>query len=458
MYWKDDSRAARHWKPQEEPLRVECTLCPRHCRPRPEQPGFCRVRGNVAGRLHTFNYGRSVQAAEETIETEAVYHYRPGSRILSLGNVGCMMSCGFCHNWETSQVKHLKASSIHTYTPEEVVELAQAHGIEMLSWTYNDPVVWHEFVVDTARLAARQGIRSLYKSAFYIEEEPARELCEVVDVFSLSLKSMSPEFYRKVTSGQLEPVLERIELVHRSGRHLEISQLVVPELNDQEQDARQTARWVLDTLGPDVPLHFVRFHPAFRYTGVPRTPIETLVRARDIAREEGIRHCYLGNVYRPGVSDTTCERCGTLQVARFGLTVRIEGIDGAGRCTGCGATSSIRDPFCGSREVASTRELLAVRRELRFDWTEEVNSLHVVVPAEAVGIRFEVMRVPTGEVAGLDAGSGLHRLILSRSSPQESGIVLRWNTEDTVRFLPVLDRAHFPLFDSVDPAAAGTAY
>ena len=150
----------------------------------------------------------------------------------------------------TSQVKHLDARAVQHYTPEQVVDLARAHGIRMLSWTYNDPVVWHEVVVDTARLAARHGIQDLYKSAFYIEEEPVRELIDVIDVFSLSLKSMSAEFYRKATGGELQPVLDRICQVHASGRHLEISNLLVTDLNDTADDARKTVRWVLDHLGP----------------------------------------------------------------------------------------------------------------------------------------------------------------------------------------------------------------
>jgi pyruvate formate lyase activating enzyme len=455
MNWRLESRPARHWVHHSEPSRVECHLCPRHCKPRPGQPGFCRVRGNVGGALHTFNYGVSVQATEETIETEAVNHYWPGARILSLGNVGCMMSCTFCHNWETSQIKHLDERAVHHYTPEQVVDLALAHGIRMLSWTYNDPVVWHEFVVDTARLARQHGIRNLFKSAFYIEEAPVRDLIEVIDVFSLSLKSMSAEFYRKVTAGELQPVLDRIRQVHASGRHLEISNLVVTDLNDTAEDALKTVRWILDTLGPEVPLHFVRFHPSYKYTSVGRTPVPALLQAREIALAEGVHYCYLGNLYQPGVSDTACRACGQLLVKRFGLTVTIVGLSPDGHCAHCGAAGPIREPFGGGGERPATTVPVAVgANEFQFTWNGEVNSVHILTPEGADAFTLDVVRVPNAEPKQLHAGGGLGRVILSRASAEETGFVVRWPDDVAVHFLPVLDRAHFPVLGSADPAVA----
>jgi pyruvate formate lyase activating enzyme len=454
MQWTSQPRVARHWRAHHEPSRIECRLCPRHCKPHPGQTGYCRVRKNVDGQFHTLNYGVSVQATEETIETEAVNHYQPGARILSLGNVGCMMSCTFCHNWETSQVKHLDARAVQHYTPEQVVDLARAHGIRMLSWTYNDPVVWHEFVVDMARLAARHGIQNLYKSAFYIEEEPVRELIDVIDVFSLSLKSMSAEFYRKVTGGELQPVLDRICQVHASGRHLEISNLLVTDLNDTADDARKTVRWVLDHLGPTVPLHFVRFHPAYKYTSVGRTPVAALFQARDIARAEGIHYCYLGNLYQPGVSDTACRSCGSTLVRRFGLTVSIVGLSAAGDCARCGAPGPIRDPFGGAAPPPQTASATDAASEFRFTWNEEVNSVHIITADDKRPLTFDVVRVPSGARRQLYAGNGLGRVIVSRASAEETGFVVQWRRGEEVHFLPVLDRAHFPVFGSTDPTVA----
>ena len=185
--------------------------------------GYCGVRGAVNGALHTFNYGLSLTPTEEFIETEAVVHFSPGARILSLGNIGCMMSCVFCQNWETSQIKHLDEAHIRRYSPQDLVDICLENEISIISWTYNDPVVWHEFVLETSALARKNGLLVLYKSALFIEEAPVNELIDCVDIFSLSLKSLSDSFYRKSTGARLAPVLSRIEQVARSERHLEIS-------------------------------------------------------------------------------------------------------------------------------------------------------------------------------------------------------------------------------------------
>jgi pyruvate formate lyase activating enzyme len=451
--WLDTSRRADHWKAADESGRVECTLCPRHCKPRSGQFGFCRVRGNVDGALQTFNYGKSVAATEEVIETEAVYHFSPGRRILSLGNIGCMMACDFCQNWSTSQVRHLDPAVVKFYSPEQILEICREHDIRMISWTYNDPVVWHEFVRDTSRLAQKQGIRTLYKSAFYIEEEPARELVECIDIFSLSLKSMNEAFHRQVTKAELGPMLERAKLVHRSGRHVEISQLVVPQFNDRMDDVAKTARWVLDHLGEEVPLHFVAFHPAYKYVHVGRTPLETLLEAREVARREGIRHCYLGNVYREGLSDTRCGSCGHLQVARFGLTSTVVGIRPDGACAGCGRAAPIRFPFEGlSPARAESDETLPARRERLYRWTPEVRSVHLVAAEAAPSAEVTVRHQGIRQIDRIRLGGGLERAIVSRAGEEDREIHVSWNHDGEIRILPVLDRAHFPVTDQVADA------
>lgn len=436
--WREGSRAAEHWKPLDGAGRVVCGLCPRHCTPRPGQDGFCRVRGNVGGALHTFNYGRSVAATEEVIETEGVFHYSPGARILSLGNVGCMMTCSFCQNWQTSQVRHLDPDVVRTYSPEQIVEMCEEHGIGVISWTYNDPVVWHEFVRDTSRLAQARGIRTLYKSAFYIEEEPVRELIDCIDIFSLSLKSLNPAWYRQATGGELAPMLERTIQVHRSGRHLEVSNLVIPQANDSSEEIRKTYRWVLDTLGDRVPLHFVGFHPAYRYTHVGRTPVEILLQAREEARAEGVRYCYLGNVYRDGVTDTHCPACGHRWVRRFGLSTSVEGLRPDGGCVGCGASAPIRRPFDGQLRPAAGVALGS--RMLRYLWTSEVRSVHLAAegPVEAW-----VRHLNTPEVRRVRLDALLQRTIVARRSDDDPGIAVTFDGELSI--LPVLDRAHFPV-------------
>lgn len=447
MSWQNTARVADFATPVPGTDRVACSLCPRGCRPGEGQAGFCGVRAVHGGRLRALNYGRSVAATEEVIETEAVNHYAPGARILSLGNVGCMMACSFCQNWETSQVKHLQERSVRHYTPHEVVDICLAHGIPMISWTYNDPVVWHEFVVETSRLAQAAGIKTLYKSAFYIEREPVEELIDCIDVFSLSLKSMDDGFYRKVCKARLQPVLDRIEQVHASGRHLELSQLVIPELNDDDEDLRRTVDWVVDAVGTGIPLHFVAFHPAYQYTSVERTSPETLLRARAIAVAAGVRHCYLGNVFIPGINDTRCG-CGATLVERYGLHARRVALGDDGRCTACAAVAPIAAADLG---VAAAPEPVATAREVAFDWGDGVNSAHVHRrdggrDPVTVGLR-HADRHYTRRL-----GAGLDRFIVSKGSDADLGFSLELPLGVEVEILPVLDRAHFPV-DAESPVA-----
>jgi pyruvate formate lyase activating enzyme len=447
MEWRKDSRVASHWHFNTSLNKVECELCPRHCKLPEGKFGFCQVRGNVQNELHTFNYGRSIQATEENIETEAVYHYRPGARILSMGNVGCMMACSYCQNWQTSQVKHLNPKNVAIYTPEQVVELALGNGIEIISWTYNDPVVWHEFVMATSLLARQHGIKTLYKSALYIELEPLRELIEVIDIFSISLKSMSAEVYRKVTKGELQPVLDALRLIGTSDRHLEISQLVVTDLNDDGTDARLTARWIVDNLGPHVPLHFVAYHPAYRYTK-ERTQLSKLLELREIALAEGIEFCYLGNVYADEVSNTFCKTCNQKQVERFGLSVRVIGLDDKGRCTCCGTPSTLIEPLAGQKESSVDFADFIPLQTYSYVWNEQVNGLHIVVAAEYTGkLRFQIKRLPAGTCEFIELNQGLERAILTKSGTQDHYIQISVDSLLPIYYLPVLDRAHFPVVE-----------
>lgn len=451
--WKLSHHPAHHWQALGGDL-VQCHLCPRHCTVKEGRFGFCGVRGSVGNELRTFNFGKSVTATEEVIETEAVYHYRPGARILSLGNIGCMMACDYCHNWETSQVAHLNPSQVRQYQPEEVIAMAQAAGIEVISWTYNDPVVWHEFILETSRLAHAAGIRTLYKSAFYIEEKPAAELIDVIDIFSLSLKSMSEEFYRKITRGRLQPVLDRICQIHASGRHLELSQLVVPGLNDAEEDIRKTVAWVLKHVGPLIPLHFVAFHPAYRYTSVGRTPVDLLLKAQAIAREAGIQYCYLGNVYRNSVSDTHCPECGALAIRRFGLSAEAVGLDDQGKCLHCGHALPIIEPHASAQYSRLKADMPDKAFEAThkfpnahfFRWTEEWRSLHIQAPSQSGELyQLRIQHGDTGRVRKARLGNGIDRIIVTRENEGDLGVLIEWTGTVELQFLPVLDRAHFPV-------------
>ncbi len=439
-----------HWRTTDEG-KVECNLCPRHCKPHEGQFGYCKVRGTVEGRLHTFNYGMSVGATVETIETEAINHYAPGTRILSVGNIGCMMSCSYCQNWDSSQIRHLNPDAVREYTPEQIVQLCLDHRIPMISWTYNDPVVWHEFVLETSRLAQQRGIKTLYKSALYIERAPLEDLIPVMDIFSISLKSMDDNFYKRYTKGRLQPVLDGIRQIHGSQhrKHLEISQLLVTGLNDRMEDIQRTIDWVLGNLGTEVPIHFVAFHPAYEYTSVERTPVETLKAAKRMAMEQGIRHCYLGNVYEDKMSDTLCIHCRNTLVTRFGLTVEVCGIDPEGRCRQCGKPSPILYPH-GNLPITLEHSFGPELRQEEQVWSREVNSIHIECGPGTREAWLEIKGMGSDRRDVFKLGDGLSRRIVSKSNRSERGVLVRWEQGEDIRILPVLDRAHFPM---AEPAA-----
>ena len=434
-------KPAQHWVPFKE-NRAECRLCPRHCRPKDDRMGFCGVRGTVKGEIQTFNYGEALAATEEIIETEAVNHFSPGARILSMGNVGCMMACSFCQNWETSQIQHLDYKTVRHYTPKQLVEMCLENNIPIISWTYNDPVVWHEFVVETSKLAQKNGIKTLYKSAFYIEEEPVKELIECIDIFSLSLKSLNEEFYQKQTKAKLQPVLERIKQVAASGRHMELSQLVIPELNDSDEDITKTIDWVLEHVGEDVPLHFVAFHPAYKYTHVERTDISTLKQARSLALNKGMKHVYLGNAYEPDLNDTACQGCGAILVKRYGLHSNTQNLDGDACCSSCGTQSTIIAPLAKAIAASATLDL---KKKIEIIWDDEAQSAHVLqVKNTGKKDKLHIRSLNTDHFEIKELSHGLDRFIVSRQSDAETGIVISWDSDCEYQNLAVLDRAHYP--------------
>eukprot|EP00438_Fugacium_kawagutii_P000980 Skav221357 [mRNA] locus=scaffold2286:24230:25714:+ [translate_table: standard] len=448
--WRQEWKPAKHWAPIDGTDAVQCMLSPRRCKIPKGKLGFCKMRGNPMGNeLQTLAYGTSMGAALEGIETEAVFHFRPGAAILSLANVGCDKRCIYCHNWAAgSQVEFLEGrdSEVTKFTPEQVVDLALEHEIEILSWTYNDPVVWHEFVCKTAALGRKHGLVNLYKSAFGLNSEPVDELLDCIDIFSISLKTMDPKVYRKITGGgSLQPTLDGAKRVFESGKaHLELSELVVTDVNDTAEEARRTAKWVLEELSPDVPLHIVRFHPSFKYLDKPRTPVDRLQRFRRILKEEGLKHVYLGNVYERGTSDTHCLNCGHLHVSRFGLTSKVVGLDEHGMCLQCGTPGAIVQPHQGRSPLevceGNPFEIFAGDdlKSRSVTWNDEVNSVHVVLTQKRpiVLLRepmmsYEVIKAPLG------------RVILSKSATHETG--LKVFAESSFDLFPVLDRAHFPV-------------
>ena len=316
--------------------RLRCTLCPRECRLGEGQAGFCFVRQNVGGEMVSLAYGKSTGFAVDPIEKKPLYHFLPGTEVLSFGTVGCNLGCRFCQNWSTSKARATERG-METRTPGQVVDLAVAAGCRSIAFTYNDPIIWAEWAIDVAREARRRGIRTVFVTSGFVEEKAREEIFAWMDATNVDLKAFTEEFYAKVTLSHLAPVLETLEWLARQGRvWTEVTNLLIPGLNDDPVETRRLAGWMAAKMGPDVPLHFSAFHPSWKMTDRPPTPPSTLTRARRIAREEGLRHVYTGNVHDPEGQTTFCPRCGGAVVVRDWNAVRRNRLGPGGTCRDCG--------------------------------------------------------------------------------------------------------------------------
>ena len=313
---------------------VKCQLCPKGCIISEGKRGDCRVRENRGGKLYTMVYGNVCAVNVDPIEKKPFYHFLPGTPAFSIATAGCNLHCLYCQNWRISQFPPEETDNVDL-PPEKVVSYALRYGSRSVAYTYSEPTVFFEYMVDTARLARQQGLRNVVISAGYMNPEPVRRLCEVVDAIKIDLKGFNEEFYEKVCDATLQPVLETIKTIHESGTHLEIVNLVVPTLNDDEEELHALSRWVVQELGPDVPLHFSRFYPQWRLTNLPPTPVESLERARQAALDEGVKYAYIGNVPGHPGNNTYCPRCGEIVISRLGFAVQeYHIVDGA--CEFCG--------------------------------------------------------------------------------------------------------------------------
>jgi pyruvate formate lyase activating enzyme len=326
--------------------KVQCELCPRNCLIEEGKSGYCGVRKNNNGVLYAASYGKAAHMSEEVVETEAVFHFEPGSKILSLGNVGCNLACVYCQNWKFSQIQHADEDTIFDYTPEQVVSVALERNIKVLSWTYNDPAVWIEFVIDTARLARKHGLYNLFKSAMFLNPKPVEALMDVIDIFTASIKSVSRKYHAKYTKGWPKPIMDAVKQIYDAKRHhLEVSNLIVTGASDEEKDYNEFIAWFKANLGPEVPVHFVCFHPAYQYTQVKRTPETAVIKARELAMKEGLKYPYLGNVFSHEGLNTYCKSCNNLLVERIGLNATQVGLEPNCKkyiCGKCKAPTSIK--------------------------------------------------------------------------------------------------------------------
>ena len=315
-----------------EGSRVKCTLCPHGCVIAPGKRGRCGVRENRSGVLHTLSYRRVIAEHVDPIEKKPLYHFLPGSVSYSIATMGCNFSCLHCQNWEISQVR----GEIEGYDlpPEEVVERALSSNCSSISYTYTEPTVFAEYVLECAELAREAGLKNVLVTNGFTSKEALEELAKVVDAANVDLKSFSPEFYRRVCGGRLEPVLDSIRRYLKLGVWVEVTTLIIPGQNDSERELRGIAEFIAG-LSRDVPWHVTRFHPEYRMLHVEATPVSTLRRAREIGREAGLKHVYIGNVLGEG-EDTMCPDCGRVVIRRYGFEV-VSNLLSDGTCPACGA-------------------------------------------------------------------------------------------------------------------------
>jgi pyruvate formate lyase activating enzyme len=313
---------------------VKCLLCARECVIAPGGRGMCRARVNVDGQLYSLVYGRPISTHVDPIEKKPFYHYLPGSQAYSLATSGCPLRCGFCQNWQISQASPEDYSSAYI-SPAQLVRNVRSRKAPVIAYTYNEPTVFLEYLSDIARAGREHGLRSVLISCGYASQPAMGELCDVLDAVKIDLKGFSERFYREVCGAELAPVLRSIEQVHARGVHLELVNLVVPTLNDSERDLTALAKWVKETLGPEVPVHFTRFHPDYKLRNLPPTPVETLERARDIALAEGLHYPYVGNVPGHPGNSTYCPACSAVVIGRKGFFITENKLD-EGKCGSCG--------------------------------------------------------------------------------------------------------------------------
>lgn len=325
---------ARWWE-ESKNNKLLCTLCPRYCEIGPGQAGFCYIRQNINGKLYSIGYGRPTGFAIDPIEKKPLNHFYPGTKILSFGTAGCNLGCKFCQNWTTSKAKLDDSNSIIA-SPEDVVLLAKRYGTPSIAYTYNDPTIFGEFVIDVANLARQENIKSVMVTAGYIDKEARKDIYKNIDAANVDLKAFTEEFYFKNTYSHINYVLDTlIWIKHDTDVWLEITTLLIPGENDSDDEIKKECDWILKNLGDEVPIHFTAFHPDFKMMNKKSTPHTTLINAKSIALSAGIKYVYLGNVHDSKNQSTYCNNCNSLLIERNWHQINLVNLRGS-KCKICG--------------------------------------------------------------------------------------------------------------------------
>jgi pyruvate formate lyase activating enzyme len=326
----------RYWHALDDG-RVQCDVCPRACKLRDGQQGVCFVRGREGDGVVLRTYGRSSGFCVDPIEKKPLNHFLPGSPTLSFGTAGCNLACRFCQNWDISKSKETDTLADDA-SPEAIARAAVELGCRSVAFTYNDPTIFLEYAIDVAEACHDVGVRTVAVTAGYINAQPRADFYPHLDAANVDLKGFTEDFYRHVCGAELGAVLESLEYLASTDTWFELTTLLIPGRNDSDEELHAMTQWVVEHLGPDVPMHFTAFHPDYRMLDTPATPPETLARARAIALANGVRHAYTGNVHDPGGQSTRCTGCGAVVIERDWYTLGRYGLDDHGHCTACGTT------------------------------------------------------------------------------------------------------------------------
>ena len=344
----------RYWHALDDE-RIQCDLCPRDCKLREGQRGLCFVRQNLGGRMVLTTYGRSSGFCIDPIEKKPLNHFYPGSSVFSFGTAGCNLACKFCQNWDISKAKDMDRL-MDQASPEEIARAAARHDCKSVAFTYNDPVIFAEYAMDTADACHAHGLKTVAVTAGYIHPEARRDFYAKMDAANVDLKGFTDDFYHSLCSAHLQPVLDTLAYIHHETQcWLEITTLLIPGQNDSDQTLTELSQWVAKELGPDVPLHFSAFHPDYKMLDIPPTPPATLSRARNIAMAEGLHYVYTGNVHDPAGDTTYCPNCKAALIERDWYQINAYHLTDDGHCPHCGTSIAghfehFSRPF-GSRRI-----------------------------------------------------------------------------------------------------------
>jgi len=326
---------ARYWH-SIDGGRIQCDLCPRDCRLHEGQRGACFVRQMVDGKMVLTTYGRSSGFCIDPIEKKPLNHFYPGSSVFSFGTAGCNLACKFCQNWDISKSRDMDRL-MDAASPDDIAATAASHGCRSVAFTYNDPVIFAEYAMDTAEACHARGLATVAVTAGYISPDARRDFYAVMDAANVDLKGFTEDFYVHQTGAHLAPVLDTLLYLHHETQvWVEITTLLIPGLNDSDEEITALSKWIATELGPDVPLHFTAFHPDYKLDQLPPTPPTTLRHARQIARDAGLHYVYTGNVHDPEGGTTYCPGCGQAVIQRDWYAILSYRLDTQGACTACG--------------------------------------------------------------------------------------------------------------------------